>query len=135
MKHESDCFADEIAIDFPSVGLLTARVREAFLAEAARDRNRTLKTEVCLSSNEAHRGTIVPIEVLLRATCADCGGRGEVWAEECRACRGTGDAVLPRRLKVFVPPRVTDGSRFHFRVRAPHDASLHVELRVAITEI
>lgn len=132
-NHEPDCFADEIAIDFPSVGVYTARVREAFLADSTRERGRTLKTEVSLSSNEAHRGAIVPIDVLLRATCAECGGRGEVWDEECRACRGTGNAVLPRRLKVIVPPRVADGSCFHFRVRAPQEAAVHVELRVAVT--
>lgn len=135
MKLDVDCFADEIAIDFPSVGLLTARVREAFLAGTARDRPRTLKTEVCLSSHEAHRGTIVPVDVMLRETCPHCGGRGEIWAERCLACCGTGDAVVPHRLKVIVPPRVTDGFCLHFRIRAPHEASVHVELRVAVSEI
>ena len=130
---EPDCFADEIAIDFPSVGALTARVREAFLSESSRERTPTLKTEVSLSSNEAHRGAIVPIDVLLRATCSSCGGRGEVWDEECPDCSGSGNAVLPRRLRVIVPPRVTDGSRLHFRVRAPQEASVHVELTVAVT--
>ena len=95
----------------------------------------TLRTEVCLSSEEAYRGAVVPIEVLLRATCSGCGGRGETWAERCLACDGTGDALVPHRLKVTVPPRVADGSRFHFRIRAQHEASVHVELRVAITDL
>lgn len=133
MKPDSDCFADEVAIDFPSVGHLTTRMREAFLADA-RECGGTLKTEVCLSSDEAHRGAIVPIDVLLRTTCARCGGRGEIWADRCLACGGTGDAFVPRRLKVIVPPRVTDGSCFHFRVHAAEEASVHVEVRVAVME-
>jgi hypothetical protein len=134
IKPDSDCFADEIAIDFPSVGHLTARVREAFLADPTRDRAATLRAEVCLSSDEAHRGAIVPVNVLLRAICPGCGGRGEVWSEPCLACIGTGNSVVPRRLQVVVPPHVTDGSCFHFRIRAPHEASVHVEITVAITD-
>jgi DnaJ-class molecular chaperone len=134
LKSDSDCFADEVAIDFPSIGHLVARVRQAFLADGAGERPETLKTEVCLTSEEAYRGAVVPVDVLLRATCSQCGGRGETWAELCLACAGTGHALVPHRLKVVVPPRVMDGSCFHFRIRAPHEASVHVEIRVAITE-
>ena len=56
VKTESDCFADEIAIDFPSVGHLVARVRASFLAEGHDEHAGMLKTEVCLSSDEAFRG-------------------------------------------------------------------------------
>ena len=135
LKRENDCFADEIAIDFPSVAHLVARVRRAFLAEASGERGDTVRAEICLSSEEAHRGAVVPVMVLLRATCSQCGGRGETWAEPCRACDGSGQALVPRRLRVTVPPRIIDGSRFHFRIRAQHEASVHVEVRVAITEI
>ena len=134
MKPDSDCFADEVAIDFPSIAPFTARVRDAFLAGGVNDHDGTLKTEVCLSSDEAHRGAVVPIAVLLRSVCVQCGGRGEIWAEACLACRGTGDAIVPHRLRVVVPPRVADGSCFHFRIHAPQEASVHVEIRVAITE-
>jgi hypothetical protein len=132
MKSDSDCFADEVAIDFPSIGHLVARVRQSFLAENGNAE--TVKAEVCLSSEEAHRGAIVPVDVLLRATCAQCGGRGETWAERCLACDGTGHALVSRRLRVTVPPRISDGSCFHFRIHAQHEASVHVEIRIAITE-
>ena len=33
MSHE--CFADEIAIDFPSVGRVVERIRDAFLGQEA----------------------------------------------------------------------------------------------------
>jgi DnaJ-class molecular chaperone len=134
LRSESDCFADEVAIDFPSIGRLVARVRQRFLAESAVERADTLKAEVCLSSDEAQRGAVVPVEVLLRATCSGCGGRGETWAEECLTCAGTGDELVSRRLRVTVPPRVIDGSCFHFRLHAQHEPSVHIEIRVAITE-
>jgi|KBSSwiStaDraftv2_1062776.scaffolds.fasta_scaffold53865_2 hypothetical protein len=135
LKRETDCFADEVAIDFPSIAHLVARVRRSFLAETSGERGDTVKTEICLSTEEAHRGAVVPVTVLLRATCPDCGGRGETWAERCGACDGTGHALVPRRLRVTVPPRILDGSRFHFRLHTPHEASVHVEVRVAISEI
>ena len=134
LKRETDCFADEVAIDFPSIAHLVARVRRSFLADASGERNETVRTEICLSSDEANRGAVVPVMVLLRATCVECGGRGETWAEPCRACDGSGHALVPRRLRVTIPPRINDGSRFHFRIHAPHESSVHVEVRVAITE-
>src|SRR4051812_35462969 len=105
-KRETDCFADEVAIDFPSVAHLVARVRRSFLADASGERADTVKTEICLSTEDAHRGAVVPVTVMLRATCAECGGRGETWAERCRGCDGSGHAVVPRRLYVTVPPRI-----------------------------
>jgi hypothetical protein len=134
LKRENDCFADEVAIDFPSVAHLVARVRRAFLADASGERAETVKTEICLTANEANRGAVVPVMVLLRATCSECGGRGETWAELCGACSGTGHSLVPHRLRVTIPPRILDGSRFHFRLHSPHEASVHVEVRIAITE-
>jgi hypothetical protein len=125
-----DCFADEIAIDFPSVGDLVERVRDAFLGE--REGADTLTTEVSLSTGEAFRGTIVPLDVPLRGTCRNCGGRGETWTEPCGACLGTGDSVVHHPVRVSVPARVADGTRFRFRVSSPHAAPVRVELRVAI---
>ena len=134
VKTDQDCFADEVAIDFPSISPLVARVRRSFLADATGDRGDTVRADICLSSEEAQRGAVVPVMVLLRATCSRCGGRGETWAERCLACEGSGHSLVPHRLRVTVPPRIVDGSCFHFRIRAPHEASVHVEVRVAITE-
>jgi len=76
-----DCFEDEIAIDFPSVGGLVDRAREAFLGDDARESG-TVTREVRLSNREARRGTIVPLELPIRNLCRGCGGRGEV----CGVC-------------------------------------------------
>ena len=125
-----DCFADEVAIDFPSVGRFVERVRDAFLGEPGG--SEILTTEVWLSRRDASAGTIVPLEVPLRGTCVGCGGRGEVWTEPCGDCRGTGDSYLHRPVRLSVPAGVADGARFRFRVSSPHAEPVRVEVRVAI---
>ena len=126
-----DCFEDEIAIDFPSVGGLVDRARDAFLGDDGRDSG-TVTREVRLSNREARRGTIIPIELPIRGTCKQCGGRGEVWTEPCLECCGTGDSFVRHPIRVSVPAGVLDGARFRFRVSSPHAAPVRVELRVAI---
>ena len=128
MTHE--CFADEIAIDFPSVGNVVDRMRTAFLGEHA-DTN-ILRAEVSLSQREAFDGHVVSLKVPVRITCPNCGGRGETWTEACGLCRGTGASVFQQALRVSVPPRVADGACVRFRLKSPDAASIRVELRVAI---
>ena len=137
MAHEldrpHDCFADEIAIDFPSVGDLVARVRDAFLGERRDGDDIAIHTtEVSVSSREAWRGTIVPLEVPLRGTCEICGGRGETWTELCEDCGGTGERQVRHPVRLSVPAGVANGARLRFRVNRPHAAPLRVEVRVAI---
>ena len=125
-----DCFADETAIDFPSVDHLIERVRDSFLGEAA-DPD-TLTTEVSLSTRDASRGVVLPLEVPLRGTCAVCGGRGETWTEPCAPCRGTGQTLVNHPLRLSVPPGVAHGARFRFRISSPHASPVRVEVRVAV---
>ena len=125
-----ECFADEIAIDFPSVGHVVERMREAFLGEDV-DAD-VICTEVLLSRREASDGLVVSIEVPIRATCPDCGGRGETWTEPCADCGGTGESVFRHPVRVSVPRGVADGARFRFRVTSPDAACVRVEVRVAI---
>jgi hypothetical protein len=128
LSHE--CFADEIAIDFPSVGNVVDRMRDAFLG--ARVDPDVLRTEVSLSQREAFAGHVVSLKVPVRITCPNCGGRGETWTEPCGLCRGTGESLFHQTLRVSVPPRVADGACVRFRLKAPDAASVRVELRVAI---
>ena len=128
-----DCFRDEIAIDFPSVGGLVDRVRDAFLGDEASENDGTVRREVCLSNRQARLGAIVPIDLPIKGTCGGCGGRGEVWTEPCTACCGSGDALVRHPIRVSMPPGVIDGARFRFKVSAPHAAPVRVELRVAIS--
>jgi molecular chaperone DnaJ len=127
-------FADEIAIDFPSVGNLVDRVRNRFLGQGSdgADVPPTHTAEVSLSRRDATTGTVVSVEVPLRGTCRPCGGRGETWTEPCAECRGTGEALEQRPVRLTLPAGVADGARLRFRVQAPHAAPLRVELRIAI---
>jgi hypothetical protein len=128
MAHE--CFADEIAIDFPSVDRVVERIRDRFLGEAEDDA--VLCTEVSLSKFEAWKGHVVPIELPVRATCGRCGGRGETWPEPCVDCAGTGESLSNRSVQVSVPPRVSDGAKLRFRFTSRDATPVRVEVRVAI---
>ena len=125
-----ECFADEIAIDFPSVGRVVDRMRYAFLGE--QDDADVVSAMVSLSKEEAWYGLVVPLEVPILGLCPGCGGRGETWTELCARCRGTGASLFHHSVRLAVPARVADGARFRFRVSSPHAASVRVEVRVAI---
>jgi len=125
-----NCFADEIAIDFPSAGRVVERMRDAFLGEASR--GDVFTTELPLSPRQAHYGLDVTLTVPIHGACPTCGGRGESWAEPCEQCLGTGESLFYHSVRVAVPARVTDGATFRFRVTSPHTGSVRVEVRVAI---
>jgi DnaJ-class molecular chaperone len=124
-----ECFADEIAIDFPSVGRVVDRMRDRFLGEARPD---VLTLDVSLSSREACVGGVVPVELPIRGACLSCGGRGETWTERCDSCRGTGDAIFPHVVRVPLPRGVADGACVRFRVNSPQAGMVRVELRIAV---
>lgn len=125
-----DCFADEIAIDFPSAEGVVERMRDRFLGERAA--SNVHLAEVSISKYEARRGHIVPIELPVRATCTTCGGRGETWAEPCERCLGSGESLMRHAVRVTVPAGVADGACLRFRVRPPDAPSVRVEVRVVI---
>jgi hypothetical protein len=125
-----DCFADEIAIDFPSVDPLVERACGRFFGEPSGAE--MLTTDVHVSKRAARLGTTLPLEVPLHGTCSRCGGRGEIWTEACRHCGGTGALLVHRRIRLSVPPGVADGARFRFRVKSPDAAPLRVEIRVVV---
>lgn len=127
-----DCFADETAIDFPCVGHIAARVRDAFVGDPDPDSPRMLTAEVAVTPRDALFGTTVPLEVPVRSACPRCGGRGEVWPEPCLSCQGTGNAVTHHCVRLSVPAGVADGARFRFRLTSPHAAPVRVEVRVAV---
>ena len=124
------CFADEIAIDFPSVDGAVERMRSAFLGEPGEDA--VLSADLQVSRHDARRGLVVPLSVPIRGACARCGGRGESWTEPCGDCHGTGESVFHQPVRLAVPAGVADGARLRFRVSAPQAAPVRVEVRVAI---
>ena len=126
----NECFADEIAIDFPSVGPVVDRMRDAFLGE--RVDGDVLRAQVSLTQREASGGLVVTLDVPVRVTCPHCGGRGETWAEPCGLCRTTGESLIVQPVRVSVPRGVADGACLRFRLRSPDAPCVRVEVRVAI---
>jgi hypothetical protein len=127
------CFADEVAIDFPSVHAVVDRMRDAFLgtpgdAHAAPP----FRLEIALSRTEAQFGRDVRLVVPIRRTCAACGGRGEVWSDRCEACAGAGDALDGHELCVAVPAGVRDGACVNLTVTPRHAPATRVELHVSV---
>lgn len=127
-----DCFADEIAVDFPSVGTVVDRMRDTFFGE--RD-DHVLRADLVLSGRQASGGLVVPIELDVPGTCESCGGRGESWTDRCDGCHGTGKAMFQRRLRVSVPRGVADGARFRFRLASPHAPPVLVEVCVLLDRV
>ena len=125
-----ECFADEIAIDFPSVGRVVDRIRDAFLGEPV-DAD-LLHADVSLSQREASGGLFLSLDVPVRVTCPHCGGRGETWTERCDLCSGTGESTFCHPVRVAVPAGVADGARFRFRLTSADASPVRVEVRVAI---
>jgi hypothetical protein len=123
------CFADEVAIDFPSVRPAVERMREAFLGVRAEP---PVRVEVALSPVEARLGGDVRLEVPIRRTCGVCGGRGEVWNDLCDACEGVGHAAERQVLEVAMPPGMRDGARVNLIVSPRHALTTRVELHVCI---
>lgn len=122
-------FSDEVAIDFPSVASVLDRMRDAFFgAESVITRS----AQLVLTPREAFYGVSVPLDVPLRRTCQLCGGRGEVWADWCRNCRGLGEVSLTHPVLVRVPAGVREGARFRFSVTPPGAPATTVEVRITI---
>jgi molecular chaperone DnaJ len=130
VREENTWFADEVAIDFPSIAAVVDRMRDAFLQSEVGDQ--PLSAEILLSRREAVDGTVVPLEVPIRSTCPLCDGRGESWMETCRGCSGTGAWHLPHRVRLSVPAGVADGTRFRFTITTPYAVPTHIEVRVAV---
>lgn len=124
------CFADEVAIDFPSVVSAVDRIRVGLSdGESAAE---SVRAEILLSRREAFDGVTVPLTVPMRTTCRACGGRGGSWMVACADCAGSGTSFFPHQVRVSVPARVSHGDYVRFRVSRPDEPPTRVELRVAI---
>ncbi len=124
-----DCFADEVAIDFPSVSDLLDRMRHSFFGVSALEE---LSAEIVLTPLEAIEGTTIPIGIPVRQTCLRCGGRGETWQEWCAACGGCGDVRAFHDVELRVPAGVRGGERIRFSVMPPGAPLTRVDVVISI---
>lgn len=122
-------FADEVAIDFPSVTDLLDRMQHAFFGVSAVEE---LSAEIVLTPIEALEGTTIPMGVPVRQTCLRCGGRGETWQEWCGACGGCGDVRVYHDVELRVPAGVRGGERFRFSVMPAGAPLTRVDVRISI---
>jgi molecular chaperone DnaJ len=122
-------FADEVAIDFPSVASVLDRMLDAFFAV---EQPVTLSAQMFLTPREAFDGVTVPLDVPLRRTCLRCGGRGEVWTDWCVTCAGLGEVSAAHLLHVRVPAGVREGARFRFSITPPGAPPTVVEVCISI---
>ena len=127
-----DCFADDVAIDFPALQPIVERMRLAFLDGGGPDEGSIL-AEVRLTAAQARRGSRVPVAVPVRRVCPACGGRGEIWSEPCARCAGDGTSLAHHTVEVDVPSGVHDGECLAFSLAAPHAPATRVRLRVWVS--
>jgi molecular chaperone DnaJ len=127
----AEWFADEVAIDFPSVSDLVDRMRHAFFGAHTLEE---LSAEIVLTPHEAIGGATIPIGIPVRQTCLRCGGRGETWQEWCGLCGGCGDVRAFHDMELRVPAGVRDGARFRFSVMPPGAPLTRVDVLISIRQ-
>jgi molecular chaperone DnaJ len=128
-RARADWLADEVAIDFPSVAALLDQMRDAFFGDPVLG---SLSAEIVLTPREAFHGATIPLDVPVRTTCPNCGGRGETWQEWCGPCGGCGAIHGLHEVELRVPAGVREGERFRVSV-TPHGAPhTIVDVRISI---
>jgi molecular chaperone DnaJ len=93
--------------------------------------------ERCGGSGQLQAVTRTPFGQMVRTMICDrCQGEGRIAAQPCRECRGRGRNAAQRKLRVEVPPGISDGQRIRLsgrghagEVRAP-TGDLYVLVRV-----
>jgi hypothetical protein len=121
--------ADEVHLDFPSVLSVLDRMRHSFFGASRRpDR----APDIVVTPQEAFWGATLPLEILVTRTCAQCGGRGEVWNDWCADCAGDGDLPARQAVRVRIPAGVQDGTRIRFRVSAAGIRHAVIDARIRI---
>ena len=129
VRYDRRWYGDDAAVDFPSAASAVERIKAAFLSP---DRQRPLAASLDLSPTEARSGVSVPLDVPLRYTCRQCGGRGESWGDACEPCDGSGVQFSVERFRVRVPPGVGDDTSFRFSLTPRHHPTTRVELRIRV---
>jgi len=129
VRYDRRWYGDDAAVDFPSAASAVERVKAGFLSG---ERRRPLEASLSLSPAEARHGVTVPLDVPLRYTCHQCGGRGESWGESCLPCDGSGVQFSVERFRVRVPAGVVNGTSFRFSLTPRHHPTTRVELRIRL---
>ena len=126
----SEMPVDEIAIDFPSVGVMVDRMRASFFANASAQWSAYIE----LTRGEARDGARVPIDVPHAETCGECGGRGEILADGCAACAGRGTRPAAHRVRLVLPAGLAHGAQLTYQLRMPAGPPAVLSVSVGIDQ-
>jgi DnaJ-class molecular chaperone len=98
----------------PSFGALQERYLRNFVGAWAPKGELVegLNLEVLLSTEEAMRGVLLPLEVPTLGVCAACDGSGYAWPFPCSECRQLGRVLVPKTVHLHIPPLMASG-RIH----------------------
>jgi len=97
-------FADKHTVHL-SFDALADRLLHNFTGRAVpkAERPEGLSVEVILTPEEAGRGGILSIGILVHEVCGACGGTGNYWLFPCRYCGGEGTVSTMKPVQVRVP--------------------------------
>lgn len=133
INSDSDfCLFEDDIFDFPAMDDIVLRMLETFDTNT-KGSQLTHTTELQLTKREADEGVCFPFNVPILQTCPICGGRGEVWTEDCGVCAGSGGGILSHRLELDVPPGVRNGSCLTFLVAPPFADKTSVKVKIEIS--
>jgi molecular chaperone DnaJ len=75
----------------------------------------------CHGSGQITRAQNTPFgQMVSSSACPKCGGRGQIIANPCGDCSGTGRVRKSRKINIKIPPGVEDGQ--HLKLRGQGDA-------------
>lgn len=89
----------------------------------------SLVADVVLDSPAAVRGTVLPLDVPVTATCDACEGTGGSLFD-CPRCQGEGKVARRMPIPVHVPARTRDGAVFEVRTGDPAVPSILLTVHV-----
>jgi DnaJ-class molecular chaperone len=69
-----------------------------------------LLCDVALSSDEAHRGGVLPLRIPIDTVCPDCHGARHVFGFACRRCDASGQESSEVTVPLEVPPGIHSGT-------------------------
>ena len=126
--------ADDVEVGFPSVARFTSAIKRSFLglSDVGPDKANVQRTELKLTSRNAHEGAQLPLEIDTNLSCPVCAGSGELWPNPCGVCAGFGAVTVPQRFDVRVPAGVRDGTWLRLTVHPLYSGEIQVHLRVAV---
>ena len=97
------------------------------------ERREGLQVEIILTPEEAMSGGILPLGIPIFSPCSVCGGSGRAWLFRCTYCREQGMVEEEKIVRIYLPPRVRDGTIVEMPIGGLgiHNFYLRLAIRIA----